>query len=1493
MDTVKLESNMDQPGKCLQCGTPLTPGPLGGLCPACLLNAGAAEDTVTEGKQPPFRPPSIAELAPLFPQLEILELIGKGGMGAVYKARQRQLDRIVALKILPPGIGDDPAFAERFAREAKALAKLNHPGIVTLYEFGRAELPLGHGKQAATLTPSLSHPLGEGVRRTGEGGLYFFLMEFVDGVNLRQLLQGGRISPHEALAIVPQICDALQYAHDQGIVHRDIKPENILMDRRGRLKVADFGLAKIVANGGRAELLLGQALQQQRPTSDLTDAGRVMGTPQYMSPEQIDAPGEVDHRADIYALGVVFYQMLTGELPGKKIEPPSRKVQIDVRLDEVVLRALEKSPELRWQTAMDLRTQVETIAETPPPSANRVAKAPLRAGESLYATAEFLATTWGAMKLHESMSMLSLYADRLVVGRGWQSTVIPFRAVRRLSVMSYPFWLSPMGRISILVEFEETGKLRRLALTPTKGMFPFLGDAKPRVAEWFRAIRDAITAAIGQPPAGSEVPELYRDFSSDGLMWAKLSMVCSPIMGLVALFWIFSSLSVNPVPSLVGIAAFVGGMLWIARIRRSEWQRNNPLPQTENERRGAGNPLPISDFRDALEAGDYGRAWDKAAPYFQRNQSRDEWVSRMETEHRPLGGIVDRKFLSHTIITPLTRMAVEILTTYANGQQLVEGVISAVQPDGEWKVEKYYTLPATGEAIAKAQANHATPPRFSRTAIAGACWLAFVPLHFLISFLIPSRNWFFEIIAFLQALLFWTAPIGISILGWLAVSQIRRSAGRLYGLWLAVFDGLLFPLLALTALVIGLPFSAWKLGLVPANGFGHTKGLIVLTIVASLVVAVWLNIYIIRRVWRAVNKPGGAAPATETAEKASDAGRNTPRAGHAFLVPLPRNRFLKWLAVTVLAAILIPIAIKVAWNASSKRAADAQQQARGALQIELGNKIAALLADQRRATYSTITFGSVPNSPDHAMVQFGGLQSWRDARNEPLPQPRRINGTFLLDFQPPNVWSVTGTGDLAGLGGIWLTATHGFPVWPEVPASRNPSAAQNHSFGPVVERVVHPEGARLFGLISLGLNREFALRQQTNPGSISLNLVDVDSGGVAGTVSLHPNDLDWLADHNIDLLSTMEKGQLQLSANGLALAKIKRADFDNAIAGDILNDRRLSNAKPTRGGIFSTETDDLTTWLFRTSGGGVGVLSVEALSPRSLRIRYKLVQSAGSITTSTSGFIRQSGTYQLDGGDALALTPSSGGRVSFALTRAEGAGRETFSIPDFFKQDGWFVYVESAERVWIFDGVRQLDVVAPDGRYSAGDLGVRALCPKTVWDAVPESVPKFYREPQVNEVSRDIGEPQKAFFGPVVEREQPFAEAFDPEAGTSWPSPFRPSGGSADQVRPGLQFSVNAERNELNLGGVAGFVPELLETDQWENITNPQAFDTLRNKFIPDEATVFAVAPAHPPQTFLFKTPTGRMSLLQVTGFTENPRGVKIRYKRVKGAVTTDKPVKS
>lgn len=304
---------------CPSCRKPLPPESVQELCPECLMKAGFESAAGAPGAAPRFVPPPIEELAKLFPDLEILELIGQGGMGAVYKARQSGLDRFVAVKILPPEKTADPGFAERFAREAKALARLNHPNIVSVYHFGVA------------------------------GGLHHFVMEYVEGVNLRQLVRAGRLSPAEALKIVPQICDALQFAHDEGIVHRDIKPENIMVDHKGRVKIADFGLAK----------LLGQEVEALR----LTGAKEVMGTPNYMAPEQIEQPQAVDHRADIYSLGVVFYELLTGELPIGKFAPPSRKVEVDVRLDDVVLHTLEKEPERRYQHASQIKTDLVTLTD--------------------------------------------------------------------------------------------------------------------------------------------------------------------------------------------------------------------------------------------------------------------------------------------------------------------------------------------------------------------------------------------------------------------------------------------------------------------------------------------------------------------------------------------------------------------------------------------------------------------------------------------------------------------------------------------------------------------------------------------------------------------------------------------------------------------------------------------------------------------------------------------------------------------------------------------------------------------------------------------------------------------------------------------------------------------------------------------------------------------------------------------------------------------------
>lgn len=315
---------------CPKCGAGLPDNAPSGICPKCLMQA-ALESDADAGSTPEMNPttltsgfvtPAPEELAKHFPQLEILELLGKGGMGAVYKARQPGLDRLVAVKILPPEIGADPAFAERFTREARALARLSHQNIVSVFDFGQAD------------------------------GQFYFVMEFVDGMNLRQLIETGGLKPEEALAIVPQICEALQFAHNAGIVHRDIKPENILVDKQGRVKIADFGLAK----------LLGKA----RAEVTLTGAHQAMGTLHYMAPEQIRGAGDVDHRADIYSLGVVFYEMLTGQLPIGKFEPPSKRVQVDVRLDEVVLRSLENEPARRYQQVSEVKTAVEVVSQSFP-----------------------------------------------------------------------------------------------------------------------------------------------------------------------------------------------------------------------------------------------------------------------------------------------------------------------------------------------------------------------------------------------------------------------------------------------------------------------------------------------------------------------------------------------------------------------------------------------------------------------------------------------------------------------------------------------------------------------------------------------------------------------------------------------------------------------------------------------------------------------------------------------------------------------------------------------------------------------------------------------------------------------------------------------------------------------------------------------------------------------------------------------------------------------
>ncbi len=251
------------------------------------------------------------------PDLEILELLGRGGMGFVYRARQKKLDREVAVKVVAAEAERQDQFAQRFAREAQVLARLSHPNLVSIHDFGQ------------------------------DGPLGWLVMEYVDGSSLRDLIHAGKLEPPEALALIPKICDALQYAHDQGVVHRDVKPANILVGRDGVVKIADFGLAKLI---GIPSALV-----------SLTGSREVLGTFRYMAPEQLERPLEVDHRADIYSLGVVFYEMLTGEIPMGRFDPPSAHSAAAPEVDDVVLRALAREPHRRYQRASEVKSDLESL----------------------------------------------------------------------------------------------------------------------------------------------------------------------------------------------------------------------------------------------------------------------------------------------------------------------------------------------------------------------------------------------------------------------------------------------------------------------------------------------------------------------------------------------------------------------------------------------------------------------------------------------------------------------------------------------------------------------------------------------------------------------------------------------------------------------------------------------------------------------------------------------------------------------------------------------------------------------------------------------------------------------------------------------------------------------------------------------------------------------------------------------------------------------------
>ncbi len=528
-------------GRCPGCQQTLEPGRAQGLCPRCLLVRVAFATEADGAAQPASAVPDLAVVAVAFPQLEILEVIGRGGMGVVYKARQRSLNRLVALKLLAPERVTDPAFAERFRREAQALALLSHPNIVTIHDFGVAE----------------------GTPGAPGGGFYFLLMEFVDGVNLRQAMRAGRFTPEQALAIVPPVCLALQYAHERGIVHRDIKPENLLLDREGHIKIADFGIARMLGGGGGTDVSAGSvpAGVGSGPTAGTATRVTAAGTPQYMAPEQRE-PGQGDHRADIYSLGVVLYELLTGELPGARLDPPSTKVEIDVRLDGVVLRALAIQPEMRYATASEFRTQVGAVAFGTAAGARRESVHPatrlIRASMGFLYRPEELETFGGQMLPGSRRGQWVLEDERLTFLREGQQTVIPLAAIRDVSIGDLPRSMNPAGLDLLQVTYEESGREVRVVLLVAPGWFAWPWTWNAGVAEWAELIRKAVVERTGQEPA--QTPRDKLPTAKNGRWAVYLLPLAIAVPGMVT--FLLLALSRNP-PRRDSLLLFVTSLLMI------------------------------------------------------------------------------------------------------------------------------------------------------------------------------------------------------------------------------------------------------------------------------------------------------------------------------------------------------------------------------------------------------------------------------------------------------------------------------------------------------------------------------------------------------------------------------------------------------------------------------------------------------------------------------------------------------------------------------------------------------------------------------------------------------------------------------------------------------------------------------------------------------------------------------------------------------------------
>ncbi len=1087
--------NIEAMPKCPQCGAQLPSDAPDGLCPNCLMAMNLKTETVFTGDSPAAQPPLPPEqIAPHFPQLEILECLGRGGMGVVYKARQKTLNRFVALKLLAPERVRDVKFAERFTREAQALAALNHPNIVTIYDFGQA------------------------------GGFYFLLMEFVDGVNLRQLLRARKFTPEEALTIVPPLCDALQFAHERGIVHRDIKPENLLLDKTGRVKVADFGIAKMLGadNGGKGS----ESIAPENATQN------AVGTPGYSAPEQKSDPQRVDSRADIYSLGVVFYEMLTGELPGKKIEAPSKKVQIDVRLDEVVLRALEKTPELRWQTAADLRTRVETIAST---ASEEQPKAAQSGVPILRWCDRWIWDTQNLILMGFVPGMISAML----------ATSLPFFGTKFLGTKCL-LALIPggLGLVFTVVYAFVGSRIRKLKARLPKS------DAEVAEALIFERPRQTPGIAL---------------LHADRLELHGIALIGELVIPL------------KEIASVSEVRWFNGRRLW--------WKSGFVLDLKNGRRIGVAMPEP------------FARRW-----------------------RAKLGG----------------------------------GTLPELPAESESKNE----------------------PRFSRAAIAGACWAGLAAVAAIWFGILngervgvwremstPGKLGF--VLTELIGMAGWSATLGTTILGWIAVAQIRREAGKIYGLGLAVFDGLFFPLLVLDVLVFAV------VGNVVPQSVGSEITIMIFGV--TILGLGWLDFLVIRRVWRAVKQPLDGSPNIPPAKNSSGqtlaglalffAGLSGVLGTLAFYLMPKTFPVLDW---SILLAALLGIFLGIL----------TREKRHGKSAIVVGSintgiwLIVFAIFNFHSEKFDYIGQSSFPYGDSIEITSVSRNENQMIVRGHyHLVSHDSAQLALYITSSPTNnppddsrQW----TNIVKGSGGFELTHPHLHTGLPHVSmystnghgfagvyfgnkeeaaeeskmdlshyqnggGSAKPVAAQNLSFGAVREQTVN-------SAIDFDTGNLFEMPEKFSD--------DFDENAAAAVVWMqqHGVDADWdgkrflcfgmrslpLLYTDWETLSPVELARKIESpdTNALSQATMTPLIVEDTGAGEVVamiishGSRAENRPQPTQ----LPSDKDVLAWGFKTREGGMGILQITGFDDhtRSVKIRYKLVQPSSQVGTRTSAAVEDS-----------------------------------------------------------------------------------------------------------------------------------------------------------------------------------------------------------------------------------------------------------------------------